>query len=305
MASDLGPLSKPVPTRLDERVRRLPTVAHYLATLKAGWKVVTVLTLAGLLLGGWYSTTVQDEWRGSTSMELPDVPVYVDLTNTGPPAKPTTIDTTGQLVYSEPVLRAAGRAAKMSVEEVNDNLAISAYPLSRVLIISLVAPTQWQAERGADAAARALLEQRQKLLAGKRNRDDARDMVASLRRKLNRFIAKNDYTNAILQIQQNTIRPVEESLRQYNNSDGRIVNKAYPARRVPKHSELYLTTGAVSGFMIAVAWLWWRPPKPRDRKGSGGGSAVATKHAVDKLREARHGRRDPVLVGSRVDPSSV
>lgn len=305
MASDVEPIFKPEPTRLDERVRRLPTIAHYLAILRAGWIVITVTTVAGLVLGGWYASTIKTEWRGSTSVELPDVPVYIDLTNIGPPAKPTTIDTTGQLVFSQPVLEAVSRVTRMSEQEVYENLSISAYPLSRVLIVTLVAPSDWQAERGANTAAATLLAQRLEVLAGN-NRDPVRDMIEKLRDRNRTAIAdpKIGFSSETLKVQQK-IRDIQENLAKYSTRDGRIVNRAAPVKRVPKHSELYLTTGAVSGFMVGVAWIWWRPPKPRDRGGRGRGSAVLTDDAVHKLREARHGRRDPILVGSRVDPSSV
>jgi len=304
MAPDVERDFKPEPTRLSERVRRLPTIAHYLATLRAGWIIVTLTTVVGLLIGGWYASTVKPEFRGSTSAELPDVPVYIDLTNTGPPAKPTTIDTTGQLVFSEPVLQAAAKATGMPVEEINDNLSVSAYPLSRVIIVTLLAPTQEQAEDGANAATQELLVQRKAMLAGNRKKP-ARKMLQDIRGELDAHVAETgSYSTAILQIQQNIIRVVQENLSKYSNADGRIVNRAYPARKVSKHAELYVTTGAVTGFILGVLWLWWRPPKPRDPGGRGPGSAVPADDAVHELRKARHGRRETILVGSRVDPAS-
>ena len=158
------------------RQRRLPTAAHYVGIVESGWKLLLALTLLGTALGVAYSTTVPTSWRASASVELPDVPSFIDITAGGPRADRTTIDTTGELVYSEPVLEAVSAATGMPVEDVHANLSISAYPLSRVIIITFVDKTKTLAEDGANAAADALIVERSKVLPGA-NASAAEDLV--------------------------------------------------------------------------------------------------------------------------------
>lgn len=242
----------------DWRQPRLPTMAHYLAFLQSGWIVLTLLTVLGAVAGAAYASTVPKQWEASASIELPDLPMYVDLTSAGPPPKRTTIDTTGQLVFSQEVLGAVAKANDITPEDAYEALSVSAYPLSRVIIVTMKAPTEAEAISGANAAARSLADERTRLLAGGANRDDAKDLAHILAKKNKDFVAVNGGSNASVRVTQE-VQNIRDNLTRYANSKAKVVNKAAPGKRVPPHPEVYITTGAVTGFMIGVVWIWWRP----------------------------------------------
>lgn len=242
----------------DWRQPRLPTMAHYLAFLQSGWIVLTILTVLGAVAGAAYASSVPREWEASASIELPDLPMYVDLTSEGPPPKRTSIDTTGQLVFSEQVLEAVAAANGISRQEAFDALSISAYPLSRVIIVTMKAPSEKKAISGANAAARTLADERGNLLAGGSNRQAARELAADLRDRNQDFIDENGGSNASVRISQQ-VQNIFDNLARYANNKAKVVNKAAPGKVVPPHPEVYITTGAVSGFMLGVLWIWWRP----------------------------------------------
>lgn len=262
------------------RQPRLPTMAHYLAFIKSGWIVLTIVTLLGAVAGAAYSTTVPRKWEASASIELPDLPLYVDLTSTGPPAKRATIDTTGQLAFSEPILKAIAERNGITPAEAADSLTVSAYPLSRVIILTLTAPTLAEAENGANAAATAMETQRSRLLPGWSDRQNAVDLQKALKEQNDAAIEEFGFSSVTVKILQQ-VQEINENLAQYSNGDkARVVNKAKPGKQVPPHSEVYVTTGAVAGFMIGVIWIWWRPRKrgaidhlPRGFAARGGGPA--------------------------------
>lgn len=204
-----------------------------------------------------YGAAAPVEWRASASIELPDVPIYIDLNSTGRPPSRVSIDTTGQLVLSEPVLEAASRASGMAVEEVYDQMTISAYPLSRVIIITLVAPTLRQAEDGANAAADELVVQRGSVLAGSDQRS-GRKLSRTLRRLVRNAVADLGYSSQVVKINAQ-MREITENTRRYSNIKSRVVNRAAPGRKVQNHIEVYVVTGAVTGFMLGVVYIWWRP----------------------------------------------
>jgi uncharacterized protein involved in exopolysaccharide biosynthesis len=236
-------------------------MAHYLAFFMSGWVIVTIFTVLGVVAGTAYATTVPREWEASASIELPDLPVYVDLTSEGPPPKRVTIDTTGQLAFSKPVLEAIADRNGITEQEAADSLTVSAYPLSRVIILTFKAPTLADAENGANAAAAALAAQRQKLLAGWADRRNAVDLQKELKELNNDSIEQYGYTSVSVRILQQ-VQEINQDWAQYANGDkARVVNKAKPGKSVPPHPETYITTGAVAGFMIGILWIWWRPRK--------------------------------------------
>jgi hypothetical protein len=212
----------------------------------------------GAVGGAAYATTVPKLWAASASIELPDVPTYVDISPVGRPPGRTTIDTTGQLAYSEEVLGAIAEATGMTVKQAKKSLTVSAYPLSRVIILTVEAGDEKTAIDGANAAANALVEVRLDSLPGSQ-REQANQLIRTLRKLSRESVDVLEGFSPVSVRLQTRISDITEDLQKYNNPKSRVVNKAAPGKRVPPHSEVYVTTGAVLGFMVGVAWIWWRP----------------------------------------------
>ncbi len=244
---------------LTGRVTRLPTLAGYLALLRSNLLVVLLVTALGGLAGYWWQAQQPHSYRASAAVQVPSNPVYVDLAPDGPTPKPATIDTTAQLVFSGNVLRRVSDATGEPPAAVHDGLSVSAYPLSGVLIISFQARTADAAIRGANEAARALLEERAEVhpdarLAGARA---LHQRLLALRSQAERDVSQFP---AVARRIDTRLHHLSELLTQREAVAGRVVHGARPAERVGVHAELPITTGLVTGFTLAVGWAWWRRP---------------------------------------------
>lgn len=247
---------------MKRRMTRLPTLAGYLALLRSGALVIALLTAIGGLAGWWWQAQTPDPYRASAAIQLPDIPVYVDLSPAGTSPKPATIDTSAQLVYSRPVLRRVSAATGEPLSAVHDGLTVSAYPLSRVLIVSFHALTARQATTGAAEAARATVEQRASVLAGAQVQD-VRKLYRQLRALRSRADRSVSQFPAVSRRINTRVDHLTEVLSDRSAPGGRVVVDASPAERVGAHAEVHLTTGLVAGFSVGIGWVWWRRPTQR------------------------------------------
>lgn len=238
------------------RAPRLPTVAGYVTLLRSHALVIVLVTALGGFLGfGWQAQTPRP-YRASTALSLPDIPVYVDLDPNGTSPKPATIDTTAQLVYSGNVLRRVSEATAEPLSAVHDGLTVSAYPLSRVLIVSFEAATAETAIRGANEAARATLRERAQVLAGAQLTQtralyrQLRDLRSRADRDVSQFPAVSRRIDTRMQ-------HLSRLLNAQAALAGQVVDEAGTADRVGGHPALHIATGLVTGFALAVGWAWW------------------------------------------------
>ena len=86
--------------------------------------------------------------------------------------------------------------------------------------------------------------------------------MTQLRELNDRFLRVNGFANVTVRINQ-LIDEINENIGGITAADGRVVNRAAPGRTVAQHRELYITTGAVGGFIAGIVWIWWRPPRRR------------------------------------------
>jgi uncharacterized protein involved in exopolysaccharide biosynthesis len=250
------------PARVTGRGSRLPMVAGYFATLRSHIGAIVALTFVGLIVGAFFSTQVNQSYKANALIALPDVPTYVDLNPDPPAPSRTTIDTTAELLFSQPVYDAVADATQLPEDRVRSGLSVSAYPLSRVLIVTFTARTKDQAVDGANAAAEQLRIERQEELPGAQT-DRAEDFVGELTRlreqsqeQVREFTPQTqDLTNQILAVQ--------DSIDAGDDIGGRIINKADPdsAKRVKKHLELQLITWSMIGLLAGIGYSWWRRDK--------------------------------------------
>lgn len=243
------------------RGTRLPTVAGYLWLLRSHLGAVVILTIVGGVLGLFAARQVPQEFKASASIELPDVPTWVDTRPDPPAPQRTTIDTTAQLVFSVPVYDAVAAATGLDQQVAADNLSVSAYPLSRVLIVTFQARNKETAIIGARAAADELVVQRAAVLPGAQVQA-ARDHE----KKLNQLKLRAQQIQLYSPLTQRMtayILQTRQAIGAALNAGGTVVNRPdeNSARRVDKHSELQIVTGLVLGFLLGIAYAWWRRDK--------------------------------------------
>lgn len=252
----------------------LPSMAYYLYVARSGRLLVTALAALGAVSGLAIEQLQPERHRDEVAVELTDLRSYVDLRNDDRTAGRVTVDTTAQLVKSQPVIEAVARATGVPETEAGESIGVSAYPLSRVLIVSFESSDPGVATAGATAAADAMLEQRASVLAGAKT-----GAVQELRREQvrlrSRLTADSDTFPALTRRLSEQIDHLERLLLRTPTSGGRIIQPATGARQQPTHPERSVVTGLVSGLMAGFAVSWWRQEPVRTRRPiSGAGRAT-------------------------------
>jgi hypothetical protein len=242
------------------RGTRLPMVGGYVALLRSHLGAIIVLVVLGTVAGGFLSSRLPHRFVANAAIELPDVPTYVDTDPEPPAPDRTTIDTTAQLVYSEPVFTAVEAATGLAETKVRAGLGVSAYPLSRVLIVSFAASSAELAMNGASAASEALVHERGAVLAGAQL-----ERALELKQRLNKLKTKSQ--NKIRQFTPQTqeisflLQQIEVARQAGADAGGNIIDEADSAKRVNAHPELQVISGMVVGLLIGIGYSWWRRDK--------------------------------------------
>lgn len=121
-------------------------------------------SLIGLLVGAVLTLTAPTTYHATVAIELSDVSPVVDLNPAGARAKTVTVDTDAQLVLADPVVSSVASDLGVTANQARRSLTLSARPLSRVLEIGYDGPTPEVARAGAQIAAEAFLELRNRLV---------------------------------------------------------------------------------------------------------------------------------------------
>ncbi|MDX6319905.1 MAG: hypothetical protein QOD35_3305 [Nocardioidaceae bacterium] len=239
-----------------ERRPSLPTVAGYFALVWSQIAVIAVTTVLGALVGVVLAVRQPALYSASAAVELLAVPTWVSFDPAAEPPPGTTVDTTAQLVRSTPVVDRVAHATSLTPAQVTDGLGVSAYPLSRVLVMSFRARTAALAVTGANEAAAALINQRRAVLEG-----DQVTLAARLDTSLNRLLPKADLYagpyNPVSKRLASEVALVDGIRAQAAADQARILRYAAPATSVRPKGELPIVTGAMLGFLAAVAYAWW------------------------------------------------
>jgi hypothetical protein len=249
------------------RSQRLPTMASYFALIR-GWRLIGICLLGviGAVLGAAYSTRAVPEYRASVYIALPDLPQWVDVDPEPPNAKRTTIDTSANLVFSDPVVEAVATQIGVSIDEARNSLSVSARPLSRAAIVSYTTTDRDTAVAAANLAAQGMIEQRQTVLPGRRLHLTAplTDKLLSLRGRSLKF----PYRLTSMPGQLNAlIARVAELQQRHVDQRASVVIAADTARLLPLHRELPIATGLTIGVLVGIGWAWLRgPPTSRVRR---------------------------------------
>jgi hypothetical protein len=246
---------------VEQRAMRLPMLEGYFELVWANIVVIVIATVTGGVLGYLAQRQLPTSYTASVSVELPDVPTWVDLDPADPIPDRTTIDTSSQLVFTPPVFRAVADVTGEPTVRVQRFLSVSAYPLSRVLIVTYEGATPEVASAGALAAGQAVARERETSLAG-----NQRAAAGLLLRKLgNIYDTRNPFSPVQRNIKAQMVQ-VQRFLESGGAGGGAVVDTDDP-KKVDKHPELQVITGMVLGLIGSIIYAWWRPrrriPDPR------------------------------------------
>lgn len=238
------------------RSRRLPTLAGYAAIVRAHLLVVVLAIALGGISGYSFSRQVDRTYQASVSIELPDVPTWVDTDPEDPAPNRTTIDTTSELLYTARVFAAVEKATALPDDDFDEELSVSAYPLSRVLIVTFEAPRPDLAVTGANAAAQGLIKERAKVLAGSQL-GSARQLYDQLRTLQGKARTAKVPFGVVTRLRE-VMEQISDLDRRNRNAQASILDEADPAAPVSSHPELPVVTGLVVGLLAGVMYAWWR-----------------------------------------------
>ena len=244
------------------RSPRLPTMAGFGALVWSHVVIIFVASVLGAAVGVLLERNAQRTFAASASIELQDVPSWVDIHLDEFTPQRTTIDSTAQLVFARPVVDRVAAVTGLTEQRSDDGLSVSAYPLSRVLIVTFQAPSSDLAVAGANEAARALIDERSNVLQGGHLRT-----ATSLSKKLNRLKGKADAVvgpfNPISRQLQAQIAQIAQVRQESSSQGARVVDDAAVAHQVDNHTELTTTTGAMLGLLGGLAYAWWHPSRAK------------------------------------------
>lgn len=149
-------------------MNRLPTLEHYAATARRH----LLLILIGMLLGtagGVLVLRAESATHSATAtVLLGRIPASTPIDPVQRPPRLVTIDTDAAILRSRLVADAVAAATGLDAERVQRALVVDAQPLSEVLRVTFSHPDADLAQRGADVAAKTLLEVRSSELPNSR-----------------------------------------------------------------------------------------------------------------------------------------
>ncbi|HET8615454.1 MAG TPA: hypothetical protein VFL94_08005 [Actinomycetales bacterium] len=137
------------------RTRGTVLVDRYVLAVRESVAIVVVTALCGLAAAAAWLQANPSPYVATASVLVPPPPRYPAVGD-----GPMTVDTDAQLLASDAVMTAAARASHRTVAQTTAALSVTAAPNTRVLTISLTAPTAQRAEDGVDAAVASFINQR-------------------------------------------------------------------------------------------------------------------------------------------------
>jgi hypothetical protein len=247
-----------------QRRPALPTMAGYFALVWSQIAVLAITTGIGALIGVGFALRLPSAYEAAVEIDLPGLSTWVNFDPEEDAPQHTTIDSSAQLVLSDSVVRSVAAVTHLETDEVRHNLSVSAYPLSRVLVPTFRASSAALAVSGADAAAKALINQRKRVFEGSQLR-----LAVQLKRYLDRLLPQanrkggpySSVTHRLLE----EITQINDVRQEAAAESAQILKAAAPARAVRTHGELPVVTGATLGFLVGVGYAWWSPDRRRSR----------------------------------------
>lgn len=125
---------------------------------------IAIGTVLGAAFGIAWIVSTPVTFEATTALELTSIAPQVNISSVGARPDPVTIDTDAQIATSDPVVRAITENSTRDAADVRANLDVAARPLTDVMTITYTAGSPAEAVDGASAAARAFLQEKDRLI---------------------------------------------------------------------------------------------------------------------------------------------
>lgn len=238
---------------------QLPTLGGYLRPLLHFRVRLLGLMLLGALVGGFLAWNADVRYESVSTVELAARPVAVDLSLDGAKERSVTLDTLAALVQSDPAVERMATAMEVSPARARGDLAVTARPLSRVLVVTVRGDSKEQAIKGSRAATLALLELETELLSvGRPQIQLVRQQVNVLRAQTSERAADGESSS----VDQTALTTMEDRLERITDSIGthsRVLQAGAPVRYREGNRVVAMGSGMGLGLLLALITLIGAP----------------------------------------------
>lgn len=238
---------------------QLPTLGGYLRPLVHFRVRLLALMLLGTLVGGLLAWSTDVRYESVSTVELAARPVAVDLSLDGAKERSVSLDTLAALVQSDPAVDRMATAMGINPTRARADLAVTARPLSRVLVVTVRGESPEQVTKGSAAATAALLELEEELLSvGRPQIQLVRQQVNVLRAQTIERAAEGESSS----VDESSLATMEARLQQITDSTSthsRILQDGSPVRYREGNPAVTIASGAGLGLLLALVTLIGAP----------------------------------------------
>jgi succinoglycan biosynthesis transport protein ExoP len=236
---------------------RLPSWDQYAAFLRRYRRLLAVAMGIGVVLGAGVSFVQQPTYSATTSIALTPVPSYMSVTTTGGQPGLVSIDTDARLVMDSSAVQALERADP-AVREPEEQIVVTATPLSRVMHITYSSGSPETAAAGATAVGDAFIDARRDALGAlaEPELERLRLRIAELQERLSLEEARGlvPTTPDALEPDLLELRDRLAALESARDTPAEVLQEALPPSAPDRrNAEVPITSGAMIGLL--VGWV--------------------------------------------------
>jgi uncharacterized protein involved in exopolysaccharide biosynthesis len=239
-------------------VTRIAALSAYLSLLARGAKFLLAGAIAGAIMGGvWYAVSPVT-YSSTVTVALQRIPTHVPLDPEARSARLVTIDTDAALLHSDEIRSAVAPVIDVQEDDVHDHLTVTASPLSDALNITITSTVADRAEKGAEAAAEALLQVRSDYFVASQQEQISylQDRVARLQQVLTAASSEPLRINEVQSIRSalEVLSPRLAQTRRANGAAGTVLNVQDEAvARRPSPVYMPVLSGLMCGLLAGLA----------------------------------------------------
>lgn len=230
----------------------LPSWSDYTTHWSRHWLRLVIVPILGGLLGGAFFMFLPSQYVATSRVLVSPQLTYVSLADTNERQRLVTLDTAAGMVRSDRVLGKVAAAMGTSPERADDAVAITAEPLTRVLILKVNTGDRETSIAGARAAAQSLRSYQRNVF----DLDPTSVRELRLRTAITRFSAQQDLSEGDA-----SSRAVEnlgllerqlERVVEGNRKNNTILTRPRMRQLKPLQMETCVMSGVALGLAVAV-----------------------------------------------------
>ncbi len=248
----------PAPGDGQQSTGRLPSWDQYAALMRRHRRLLAVAMGIGVVAGAGVAFVQDPTYSATTSLALTPVPSYLSVTASGGQPGVVSIDTDAHLVMDSSALLAL-EAADPSVRDPEDQIVVTATPLSRVIHITYTSGSPALAAAGATAVGEAFIDARRNALGAlaEPELDRLRARITALQERLSQEQAREQLAPTAPDSLEPDLLELRErlaALETAREEPAEVLNAAVPpSASDPRDAEVPVTSGAMVGLL--VGWL--------------------------------------------------